>query len=485
MPQSECPNILLVTTDQQRWDCAGDAAPDFMRTPHYDHLCREGITFERAYADCPICVASRVSIMTGRTALSHGHRGNGPSTDVMGRRETLPSCLRELGYQTAAVGKMHFGPQRARHGFDEMILPSDYYREMRRSGHDAQPMRHGLGQNELYAGMASVPEALTLTSWIAEQCRLYIRDRRDPTAPFFLWCSFSKPHPPLDPPEPYYSMYRDCPIPEPVCGEWAERPHCPEAFLRHREEWSIDLLPPEIIRTARAAYMGLITQVDYNMGRVFGALQDMGLFRDTLIVYTSDHGEYLGDHRAGSKVFFHEPSAHVPFVVRLPQGWEDRRHGTVVEAPVTLADVLPTLVGAAGGQPPEGADGQDLLALARGEVEPRPYVVAAGLGNPPSHISVTDGRWKYMWYPEGPAEQLFDLQTDPQELKNLAGPQEHNSRRAHLREALMERVAAYEPKWVEDGELVSVPPRGDSVRDRRNRAWPGYHTDEYEVDVRH
>ncbi len=227
MPEPKQPNILLVTTDQQRYDASGGAGPSFLRTPHYDNLRREGITFTSAYADCPICVPSRVSIMTGKSAFAHGMTVNGQTTGVIGRHDSLPACLREAGYQTAAIGKMHFTPQRARHGFDEMILPDDYYREMRRRGHELQPMHHGLGQNELYAGMATVPEALTLTSWIAEQCVSYIRERRDPTVPFFLWCSFSKPHPPLDPPEPYYSMYRDCDIPAPVCGDWSERRRLP------------------------------------------------------------------------------------------------------------------------------------------------------------------------------------------------------------------------------------------------------------------
>jgi len=486
MPEPTRPNILLITTDQQRWDCAGAAAPPFLRTPHFDHLTREGITFDRAYADCPLCVPSRISLMTGRTAFSHGHRTNAPTTETMGRRDTLPTCLRALGYQTCAIGKMHFGPERARHGFDEMILPSDYYREMDRAGHGVRPMRHGLGQNELYAGMATVPESLTLTSWIAEQCVSYIRDRRDPTVPFFLWCSFSKPHPPLDPPEPYYSMYRDAPIPEPVYGDWSDDANAPEAFKRHRQEWSTDLLPREIIMSARAAYLGLITQIDYNMGRVFAALQDMDLFRDTLILYTSDHGEFLGDHHTSSKMFFHEPSAHVPFVLRLPHSWEERGHGSTVNTPVTLADVLPTLVRAAGGEPPDACDGLDLVALARGRLErPRRFVAGVGVWDPPQHISITDGCWKYMWYPEGAAEQLFDIESDPKEERNLAGLAQFAEQRDALRAELVGYLRERAPQWVDGDRLVSAPLRGDSARDRRNRYWPGYHTEYHNVDVRH
>ena len=481
------PNILLVSTDQQRFDAAGGAGPSFLRTPHFDHLRREGVTFSAAYADCPICVPSRMAIMSGQTVFRHGMTGNGPSSKALAEVQTLPMCLNVLGYQTAAIGKMHFTPQRARHGFQEMILPEDYYRHMGRLGYDVQPMRHGLGQNELYPGMATVPESLTLTAWTAEQCVEFIRERRDPTVPFFLWCSFSKPHPPLDPPEPYYSMYRNSPIPEPVFGDWSEDEDCPEAFKFLRQKQSFDLVPLEIIREARAAYYGLITQNDYNMGRVFAALQDMGLFNETLIIYTSDHGEYLGDHHAGAKGFFHEPSAHVPFVLRMPHSWPHRHHGSVNNALVTLADILPTVVTAAGGTPPDGVDGQDLVALARGQLpEPRAYLEAtSGPPDKPAYLGITDGRWKYSWFPEGAAEQLFDLATDPQELKNLAGLGDYSSQQQRLKGAMIQRHSARNSPAVRGGQLVSRPVEPYTIADHRNQSWPGYHTEYYDVDVRH
>lgn len=481
------PNILLVTTDQQRFDAAGDAAPTFMRTPHFDNLTREGINFSRAYGDCPVCVPSRMSIMTGKYVTTHGMTGNGTSSSVMpGPENTLPTCMNELGYQTAAIGKMHFTPQRARHGFQEMILPEDYYRHMARRGYDVQPMRHGLGQNELYPGMATVPEALTLTSWTAEQCVEYVRERRDPSLPFFLWCSFSKPHPPLDPPEPYYSMYRNCDIPDPVYGDWSENESLPYAFRLLREKQSFDLVPPEIIREARAAYYGLITQIDYNMGRIFAALQDMSIFNDTLIIYTSDHGEYLGDHHAGAKGLFHEPSAHVPFALRMPRAWDNRRHGTQNPSLVTLADILPTVVTAAGGVPPDDVDGLDLVALARAEVAPRPYLESLiGGPNRPGNIAITDGRWKYLWFPEGGVEQLFDLETDPRELRNLADEPDADAHRRRLRDELLRRHNRRGSDAVSDGAWVTRPVPGESEADRRNNSWPGYHTEYHNVDVRH
>jgi arylsulfatase len=481
------PNIVLVTTDQQRHDTLGPKAPPFLRTPHLNLLAHEGVTFSAAYADCPICIPSRISIMTGRHVFSHGASSNARTSDVMGRTETLPALLNQAGYQTAAIGKMHFHPMRARHGFQEMILPDDYYRWIHQSGLPYQPMRHGLGQTELYPSMSTVPESLTLTSWITEQCVEYIRERHDPTVPFFLWCSYSKPHPPFDPPEPYYSMYRDSPIPDPIFGNWSADDQSPEAFKRFRQQKSDDLIPHEIIREARAAYYGLITQIDYNIGRLISALNDVKLLEDTLIIFTSDHGEYLGDHHAGSKVFFHEPSAHVPLLLRMPKQWDNRCHGQVVDSIATMADLLPTVLTAAGGQVPDYVDGQDLIGIAQGGLEhPRQYLLAmSSQYSDCDYLAITDGKWKYIWYPEGPVEQLFDLNTDPYELNNVAEDPSQLARRSALREELINRLAEMNSPFVEDGELVHWPAQEEPIVDRRNQIRWAFHTDYHSSEYRH
>lgn len=481
------PHILLITTDQQRHDATGVTGPAFLRTPHFRHLCSQGVRFNRAYADCPLCVPSRTTIMTGQPAYVHGLSENGPTRGVIDRARSLPTVIGDLGYQTAAIGKMHFGPQRTRHGFDEMVLPDDYYREQGKAGHEQQPMRHGLGQNEFFPGMATVPEAQTLTAWTAEQCVDYIRYRRDPDVPFFLWCSFSKPHPPFDPPEPYYSMYLNSDIPEPVVDDWSRSDDCPIAFRRFIERRGTDLLSPEVIRAARAAYYGLITQVDYNMGRIFGALQESGLLRDTLILYASDHGEFLGDHQCGAKSFFHEASARIPFVLRLPQSKGTVPVNRVDERLVTLADIYPTLLRAAGGQP-EQTHGRDLIGLLKGEVEARQTVVGLkGLADSPEHLSITDGLWKYMYYPEGPSEQLFDLKTDPGECHDLCRLDGHQHRKTlkRLRGALLTELREHGPDYLANGDLPLIEPAGDTLDERRSSDFPGFSTEYKDVDTRH
>ena len=489
------PNILLITTDQQRFDTIGDAKPPFLRTPHIDLLGYQGVQFTRAYADCPLCVPARVGIMTGKQVFTHGVANNEQTSMVMGREATLPTYLRACGYQTAAIGKMHFGPQRVRHGFEEMILPDDYYRELRHSGSSLQPMHHGMGQNELYPTLATVPESLTMTSWIAERCVEYILVRRDPTLPFFLWCSFAKPHPPLDAPEPYYSMYRNSPIPAPAIGEWRDSADCPISFQRQAQRRAFDSISDEAIHAARAVYYGLITQIDHVIGRIISALEDSGLFNDTFIMFASDHGEMLGDHRNGAKTFFYEPAARVPFILRMPQSWENRRHGTTVDSPITHADILPTLVGVAGGTQPSDSDGQDLVSLARGELEhPRRYLEAMSGPRWPQaeripcvYMALTDGQWKYIWYPEGPTEQLFNLAEDPSELQNLAGEARCASQKQELKSELIARLRARESVYLEDGNLPAREPQGDTIADRRNTATnhAGFRTEYSDLDVRH
>ena len=501
---SHRPHVVLITTDQQRFDTTGPAAPRWLRTPHLDHLAREGVSFSRAYADCPVCIPSRISIMTGTQGFTHGMLGNGKLPDgtlPIDPARSLPARMRALGYQTVAIGKMHFEPQRARYGFDEMILPDDYYHWMRTQGLSlgaGKPMDHGLGQNELYPGMATVPESYTLTAWTVDQCVDYVKRRRDPTRPLFLWCSFSKPHPPLDPPEPYYSMYRhnpDCPLPDPWVGDWsaADSERLPEAFRRAREAWSLDQIPPEVLREARAAYYGLITQIDYNIGRLFAAFQDSSEFNDTAFLFTADHGELLGDHRSGAKSFWYEGSAHVPFILRLPPSVRDRPVGITVDSPVCLADVYTTCIAVAGSEQPGGGgavgtdavDGQNLIAVAQGHARGRAWLEGA-CGRPqPMWHGLTDGRWKYVSYFGDGIEQLFDLATDPHELHDLAVVPAHRDQLARCRDTLVSRLSERDSPLVQGGRLMQLDLPAESEAQRRARPWPGYHTTEYHVDVRH
>lgn len=469
MPQQ--PNLLLITTDQQRYDTVGAQAPSFLRTPHLDFLQRQGITFDSAYSSCPLCVPARTSIMSGESALSHGMRTNERTHDYIGHEETLPGRLGGLGYQTSLIGKTHFRPERTRHGFDETLPPQEYRKE-RRDSDGAYPRKHGLGWNEIYPGRSSVPEEGTMASWVVDECVEYIEERQDPTRPFMLWTSFRIPHPPLDPPEPYYSMYDDAPIPDPIESDWSDPEDLPPA-IRDSAIAHCSIDDEETLRAARAAYYGMITQVDYNLGRLFGALEATGEMDDTLILFTSDHGEYIGDHGMQWKSFFHEPSSHVPFILRLPTSWEDRQAGATCGNPVQLADILPTFVSAAGGEPPADIDGRDLLPVARTKTDSRDYVVGT-YGTEFNYLGLTDGDWKYIWYPDGPVEQLYHLTEDPDETTDLADNPEYEDKRQELNDALRNYVATREDTVLDGDELVSYPDGERTKKDDGTSSWEGF-----------
>lgn len=492
---SERPNIVLITTDQQRFDTWGRFAPPFMRTPHLDRLAVEGVTFTRAYADCPICVPARAAYMTGQSVFRHGMGTNAPSCEYFGRENTLPDILRRAGYQTCAIGKMHFHPQRARHGFDETITLDDYYRWIAAQGGPIQPRRHGLGENELYATMATVPEPMTLTSWITEKAYEFLQFRREPDQPFFLWISYSKPHPPLDPPEPYYSMYRDSDIPQPWMADWADDPDRPDAVKRHQQASGVDRMSPELIRQARSAYYGLITHIDYNIGRIMAGLQDTGCFfspnDNTMMLFCSDHGELLGDHRMAAKDTLHEGSAHVPFILRLPRAWKDKPIGIERDDVVSHQDILPTFAAAAGAETPPDCDGRNLLVpvLSGEPVDDDPYLLCgAGFNHHSERIGwagVTDGRWKYAWHYVDGKEELFDVASDPHELRNLAGDASCRDRFHELRAETIRRLADHGGRFLRDGDLYVHEGQPPTEARRRYGGFPGHMADGHRSDALH
>lgn len=476
------PNILLITTDQQRYDTIPPFAPDFLRVPHLSWLERTGVTFTRAYTDCPVCVPARLTIMSGMHAANHGMILNGRSERVLGHTGTLPDRLRGLGYQTLGVGKMHFNPVRARHGFDETIIYADYVREMERLGGPVQPYRNGVDSNNLEPATATVPEAQTETAWAAQQCHDFIAERRDPIRPFFLWCSFNAPHPPLDPPEPYASMYRNEPIPEPSIGPWVDDERCPPGFRRFVQTWSSDRLSAPVLRDARAAYYGLITQIDYAIGRLLQALQKTGELDRTLIAFASDHGEFLGDHRGMNKVFPFECTARIPFIIRPPAAPQYSSRGRMVDHLVCLADLLPTFVAAAGGEAGD-VDGCDLTPVLAGGTEPcrdsleitcssfESGVPGRERGEP-TYFALVEDPYKYVWYPEGGVQQLFNVETDPHDLEDLSSRKDLARVVAAMHARLAARVGARDPRWSDGTALTAIPIGEDTEAERRANRTP-------------
>lgn len=465
MPDNKRPNIIYIVADQWRGDCLGlygNAHP--VMTPHLNQLAAEGINFSRAYADCPICMPQRVTMLTGKTGsqmrcLGNFGRDSQPDFD---RSMTLPARLtREAGYQTKAIGKMHFMPQRSRYGFEHVTLhPDDYLWWLEEHGHGGAFRGHGLGGNEVYPAVAVTPDPYYHTTWSIDESIRFL-DQRDPETPFLLYLVFEAPHSPFDPPKPYDRMYDKFSIPAPVQGDWVED-HYPSTFERRRIAGKLDQLTPEMIREARRRYYGQISQIDYHLGRLFGALRTRAMDENTAIIFTSDHGECLGDHGLFAKYCFLESAARVPLIVRMPAstGFPSAEDRT---APTQTADITPTLLDLVGLRQDDAAEGASLLPLMESSDAFRDRVL---FGETPETAAAIDEHFKYVYYRTGGSEQFFKTKEDPEDTANLVADPNRAEDISRLKARLHAYLRGNNSDLVDKDRFCSRSPEFDRAKAR-------------------
>jgi len=475
------PNILLITTDQQRFDTINALGNQHIYTPHLNWLVDQGITFTRCYADSPICMPSRATIMTGKHGYTTGLVGNNEDKKPMAEHHTLPGILTRNGYQTRAQGKMHFSPMRANYGFEHMELPMDYYRERNRNAQLGLPKAHGLGENEIEPVISTVDETDSLTYWTVKRSIDFL-ETRDDTRPFFLWTSFTKPHTPFDPCANYWNLYRDREVPDPIYGDWSQRlEDIPQGFLYPtymlNNAYRLSL---EQMRDVKRAYYACITQIDYSLGLLFARMREMGLLENTWIIFTSDHGDMMGDHHMGAKSVFLEGSAHIPLIIRPPHGsWEIHpMSGKKCDRISNLADIMPTILGIAGIEIPKDVDGINLISQVEKPTENRVFY-----GNCDNrYFAVIEEDYKYMWTPLGGGELLFNIKEDPYEQRNLINDSKEQDKLQAMRKRLIEFLEKQDIGLVKDGQLnPQAAPKGPEEVPK----WPGFHSTVVPTDVLH
>jgi arylsulfatase A-like enzyme len=409
------PNVLFITSDQHRADWLGCMGHPGIATPHLDQLARRGVVFERAMVDCPVCIPARTTLLTGRQSHRYGMPSFAPRHRIQRDRTLLlGGRLRAAGYQTEIVGKTHWHLDPThRGGFDHVTGFDQLERERdRRLG---TGWRHGIGANEFAPMLSHLPPELNSTHWAVDRSLEFLA-RREREQPFFLWTSFFEPHPPSVVHEPYFSLYRDEPMPPPLMPDWARDARCPWKVRSLRAGNSHDWLPPRQRERARQVYAGMITHIDHQIGRLLGALSSQGLLENTLIVYTSDHGESLGDLGTYFKGTVLAASARVPLIVSLPRALGGIVPRRSVEL-VALEDWVPTFCELAGVEAPEDVDGRSLLPLLRGD----------GAGWREEWHAQIDlqhayyvGPHKYCHFVEDGAELVFNWRTDPREEHDLS-----------------------------------------------------------------
>ncbi|MFT6677209.1 MAG: arylsulfatase A-like enzyme [Sulfitobacter sp.] len=475
-------NILFIMYDQLRFDYLSCAGHPHLHTPHFDRVAARGVRFSNAYVQSPICGASRMCYYTGRYASSHGAQWNGFPLRV--GEQTMGDHLRKLGMGCWLIGKTHMvadaegmarlglsadstiGARQAECGFDAWVRddglwgegPDGFYDQKRSPYNEylkdkgyagdnpwADYANAGIEDGQIASGWmfrnadkpANIREEDSETPWLTTKTIEFIEATQGP------WCahvSFIKPHWPYIVPAPYHNMYGANHVPQARRAE-VERDNPHPVFGAYMENKIARAFQREDVRQkVIPAYMGLIKQCDDQLGRLLDHLEATGRMKDTMIVLTSDHGDYLGDHWLGEKDLFHEQSVKVPMIIYDPRPEADPARGTTCAALVESIDLAATFVEAAGGAVPDHIiEGRSLIPWLHGAVpEWREFAVseydysatpqAVKLGVRPRDarlFMVFDGRFKLIHAEGGFRPMLFDLQADPDEYDDLAKGDAH------------------------------------------------------------
>ncbi len=452
------PNILLFTTDQQRGDHLSIAGHPFVLTPNVDSFVNHGAYFPNAYTEVPSTTAVHRIMNCGKGNYDCGLVGY--SHADWGEDTFLAGVLADHGYHCLSVATRNFGVRRALFGYHSVITTagfdletSDYLQWLvRELGPRAHHHAHGCDANGWLARPWHLPEYCHPTNWTVDTTIEQI-EKRDPTKPFFVWCGLRAPHSPYDPPQHFWDMYINRELPDPPAGDWAAKHDIPVEFP-DRCTWH-GRLRPEHSRRARAGYMGLCTHIDFQFGYLLGRLQRMGLLDNTLVIFTSDHGDMMGDHHLHRKTYAYEGSARVPFLIKYPKDFYPATG--VFEHVVGQQDIMPTILDAAAIEIPEGCTGRSVFDAICG----KPWREFIHGEHSPGYIPeesmqyLTDAKQKYIWFPLTGQEQLFDLVNDRQELHDLSGDPAWAERLKLWRARLVE-ILSKRPDGLADGEKLLI-----------------------------
>ena len=438
------PNIVFLLTDDQRYDTLGCNGNTIIHTPHLDSLSRRSVNFDRAFVTSSICAPNRACILTGQYAARHGMWSFGKELAPEQLAMTYPALLKKAGYRTGFIGKYGVGkpPGKAVFDFNKGFPGQGRFRRLVRG----KP-RH-------------------LTSVMADQALEFLDGCRT-GKPFHLSISFKAPHVqdsssvksdqfPYDLSPKIANLYKNIEIPRPptATSEYFDR--WPD-FLKNseaRSRWAVRYWGTKRTQQSLKGYYRLISGVDAAVGRIVAKLKTAGFADNTVIIFSSDHGQYLGEYGFAGKWYPHEVSIRVPLIVhdpRLPKS----RHGTRTKDFALSIDIAPTILSLAGVQPPKGMQGRNLLPVVRGKTPPdwrTEYFYEHNFVPPaawkgmfiPRNEGIRTQRWKYIQYIDSKPlyEELYDLKTDPQESVNLATRRQHVARIAEFRKKLVRMRAS-------------------------------------------
>jgi len=474
------PNVLFICADHFAAEHLGVAGNTTIMTPGLDEIAHTGVRYTNAYSECPVCIPARRTMMTGMSPRSHGDRVFNDANKMPAGVTTIAQAFRDAGYQADAVGKLHVHPQRDRIGFDSVILDDesrpqwgvvdDYDTYLGDIGYAGRQNDHGMSNNQYHWRAWHLPEETHPTNWAARMMARQIK-RRDPTKPAFWYLGFRAPHPPLVPPQSYLDLYRDITIDEPRSADWAEADDNPYAVSAAQAR--MNLYTDEQFLGGKRAFYALCTQIDHQIRYLIGTLRLEGLLDNTIIVFTSDHGEMLGNHGMVAKRLFYESSANIPLIIRGVDGCDRLPAGTIDDQLLGQQDLMPTLLDLCGIDAPDTVDGRSVL-----DPNHRSHLYGEIGEDDTATRMVHDGRFKLVYYATGNVAQLFDTVDDPGEMNDLTGVAEHSDTVDRLRALLLDEIYGSDLDWLDDGKLVGRPNRDyhwmghRSLNSQRGDMWP-------------
>ena len=440
---NDVPNILFIQCDQLTAAMLGGYGNAIASTPHLDALAGEGVVFESAYSNFPLCAPSRFSMLAGQLCSKIAAYDNG--AEFPSSVPTVAHYLRWLGFQTSLVGKMHFIGADQLHGFEERlttdIYPADFgwtgdWTDLQQEfpNYDARSFEQ--------AGVCVRNVQIDYDDEVAHRAerKLYDLKRSADERPFFMLVSFTHPHDPYQCPQEYWDRYQHDDVPLPAVGPAPDDQMSPH-FKRLRTLTGLHSfeMTDDHLRNARHAYLGSVSFVDDQVGRLMRVLRNCDFHRNTVVVFTTDHGDMLGEHGLWYKKCFHEYSARIPLIVWSPERFQSAR----VKQNVSLIDLVPTLMelGSADGsvEPVEPLDGRSLGGLLVGIRDDwDDYALSEMLAESTfaPMVMIKRGAYKYVYSAPDP-EEIYHLESDPNETQNLAGSPEHEA----VRSAMADEVA--------------------------------------------
>jgi arylsulfatase A-like enzyme len=462
-------NILFLMDDQHRGDWIGAAGAKWLITPNLDRLAREGALFRRGYSSTPSCLPARAGVLTGLSPWNHGVLGYRPIPAHYAW--TLPKIFTDAGYTTHCVGKNHFAPKRNTHGYQVVELGEPTFRD----GEPADdygawftiqlpgksPFGPAHSGNDQRGGIPyPFDERLHLAHWDADRAIAFLETNRT-GAPWFLKVSFISPHAPFLAPKRWLDRYADADVPPASIGDWARKIYGDvKTSFQTAPEATRGVIAAEEIIQSRRSYGAAISFVDEQIGRILAALEKRGELENTFILLTADHGDVLGDNLLYRKTFSVEGSINIPMIVR----WPDRlglnvKRGQVRNDLAELRDVLPTFIDAAGLACPPAVEGASLLDALRGKSWRTILDLEHGSCYDPKDgwVALMDQRYKYVYYTITGVQQLFDLQNDPHELRDLAADSSSAALVKEWRQRMIKHLASRGENWVRNGDLVVQP----------------------------